>query len=216
MTCDDLRLRLSAAAIYSDEHFAAFLLNSDPLSGKLTATEQREIITGALHCGVEVARELGGRFAAVSPTELACRLGVKIVAGDLRSARLVLSTYDPHTTTVTLNKALIEKVEQCQCSQTLLPRNFNLTEITVAHELFHHVESGNKGIFSRQFKVTLWRFGPLLFPSTVSAAGEIAATVCAKTLCGLCFNPVLLEAVALYMEDEPRMTGWFDRLDRAG
>jgi hypothetical protein len=106
-------------------------------------------------------------------------------------------------------------MERCQCGQTLLPGTFNPTEVTVAHELFHHVESGDKGVFSRQFKVTLWRFGPLLFPSTVSAGGEIAATVCAKTLCRLSYNPVLLEAVALYLEDAPRMTEWFDRLDRA-
>jgi hypothetical protein len=215
MTCDEFRLRLSTVAGYSDEHFAAFLLNNDPLAGRLTAAERREIITGAVHSGADVARELSERFAAKLPAEVACLLGVKIVAGDLSGARLVLSNYDSRTATITLNRAMLEKLEQCQVSQALLPGIFNPAEVAVAHELFHHMESGDKGVFSRQFKVTLWRLGRLRYRSTVAAAGEIAATVCAKTFCRLRFNPVLLEAVALYMEDAPRLAEWFDRLDHA-
>jgi hypothetical protein len=215
MICDDFRLRLSRAAGYSDEHFAAFLLNNDPLAGKLTAAQRRELITGAIDSGASVARELSERFAAKLPTEVACLLGGKIVAGNLRGSRLVLSNYDPHAATITLNRAVIEKLEQCQLSQRLLPATFSPAEVAVAHELFHHVESSDQGIFSRHFKVTLWRLGPLRYRSTVAAAGEIAATVCAKTLCRLCFNPVLLEALTLYMEDPSRLTEWFDRLDGA-
>jgi hypothetical protein len=215
MTCDEFRRRLSIAASYSDEHFAAFLLNNDLLSGTLTAVQRREIITGAVHSGADAARELRERFAAKSPSEMACLLGVKIVKHDLSGARLVLSNYDPHTATVTLNQALIGKLEQCQVRKTLLPGIFNPEEAAIAHELFHHIESSDRGVFSRQFKVTLWRLGPLRYRSTVPAAGEIAATVCAKILCCLCFNPALLEAVALYIKDDPRLAEWFDQLDRA-
>lgn len=206
---------MSIAASYSDEHFAAFLLNNDPLAGTLTAVQRREIITGAVHSGASAARELSERFAARLPSEMACLLGVKIVTGDLSGVRLVLSSYDPRTATVTLNQDLIEKLEQCQVRQTLLPGNFSSAEVATAHELFHHIESSNQGIFSRKFKVTLWRLGPLRYRSTVPAAGEIAATVCAKTLCCLCFNPVLLDAVALYIKNDQRLVEWFDQLDRA-
>ena len=215
MTCDDFRRRLSAAAIYSDEHFAAFLLNHDPLAGKWTAAQRSEIITGAVHCGVDVARELSERFAAVPPADVASLLGVKIVAGDLSGARLVLSNYDSRSATITLDKALIERLDQCQVSQILLPGTFNPAEVAVAHELFHHIESGDKSIFPRRFKVTLWRLGPLRYRSTVPAASEIAATICAKTICRLCFNPVLLEAVTLYVKDAQRLAEWFDQLNRA-
>jgi len=215
MTCDDFRLLLSAAAIYSDEHFAAFLLNNDPLRSKLTAAQRHAIITGAVQSGADVARELSERFAAKLPAEVAPLLGVKIVADDLKGARQVLSNYDSCTATITVNKTMIDKLEQCQVSQTLLPGIFNPTEVAVAHELYHHIESGDKGVFSRQFKVTLWRLGPLRYRSTVPAASEIAAAICAKTLCRLCFNPVLLEAVTLYMEDAQRLAEWFDQLHRA-
>jgi len=215
MICNDFRLRLSRAAGYSDDQFAAFLLNNDPLAGKLTAAQRREIITGAADSGAAVALMLSERFAAKPPTEVACLLGVKIVAGNLRGARLLLSNYDPSAATITLNKAMIKKLEQCQLSQRLLPGIFDPAEVAVAHELFHHVESSDQSVFSRHFKVTLWRLGPLRYRSTVAAAGEIAATVCAKTLCRLCFNPVLLEALTLYTEGAPRLAEWFDQLNRA-
>jgi len=81
-----------------------------------------------------------------------------------------------------------------------------------AHELFHVLEARDAAIFTRCFKITLWRLGPLQYRSPVLAASEIAATACAKTLCRLSFNPILLEPLILRLSGAESPQDWFARL----
>jgi hypothetical protein len=209
----DFRRKLTVAAAYSDGRFAAFLLESDPLAGKLSLRQREEIIAGSLHCGATAAQQLSERFASAKPAEIARLLGLRIVAGEMAGPRLVLSAYDPHAATITLNRELMAKLKHVLEEERLLP-TFDAEELAIAHELFHCLENSDAGIFSRQFKITAWRLGPFQYRSTVQAASEIAATICAKTLCQLVFNPVLLEPVILRWAGAESAEAWFDRLER--
>lgn len=133
------------------------------------------------------------------------------MAGEPATARLVLSTYDPGAAAITLNRGLIAKLKQCLAEELLLPP-FDPEELAVAHELFHVLEAGDAAIFTRCFKITLWRLGPLQYRSTVLAASEIAATACAKALCRLGFNPILLEPLILRWTGAESAQDWFARL----
>ena len=207
----DFRRQFSAAAAYDDRQFAAFLLAADPLAAKLKASQREEIIAGAMQCGIASAQELSERYASASPSEIARRLGMKIVADERARARLVLSSYDSGKAAITINRALIAKLKQCLAEELLLPP-FDAEELAVAHELFHVLEAKNAAIFTRRFKITLWHLGPFQYRSTVLAASEIAATLCAKALCRLHFNPVLLEPLILRCARGESAEDWFARL----
>jgi hypothetical protein len=207
----DFRQRFTAAAAYSDRHFAAFLLAADPLAAKLKAAQREQVITGAMQCGAASAQELKERFASMPPSEIAGRLGIKIVAGEPASVRLVLSSYDSRAVAITLNRGLIAKLKQRLAEELLLPL-FDPEELAVAHELFHVMEARDAAIFTRSFKLTLWHLGPWQYGSTVLAASEIAATVCAKALCRLAFNPLLLEPLILRWAGGESAEDWFARL----
>jgi hypothetical protein len=209
----DFRQKFTAAFSCRDEHFAAFLLQADPLAGKLTAAQREQIISGATQCGVAAAQSLRERFSFSLPSEIAGLSALKIVAAE-PAGRLVLSSYDPNAGAITLHKSLILNLKQWLAKEKLLP-DFDPEELAIAHELFHWRESKDPGIFSRQFKVTLWRLGPVQNRSAVSAASEIAAAACAKALCRLGFNPTLLEPVILRWAGAESVAAWFDRLDRA-
>ena len=209
----DFRQKLTAASTYSDELFAALLLQADPLAGRLTSAHRQQITSGASQCGVDIAQMLKERFSSALPSEIADLLGLKIVAGESKVG-LILSSYDPNAAAITLHRSLILKLKQFLAEEQLLP-HFDPEELAIAHELFHYCESKDAGIFSRRFKVTLWRLGPLQNRSTVPAASEIAAASCAKALCRLCFNPILLEPVILRSAGAEGVEAWFDRLDQA-
>lgn len=210
----DFRRKLTVAAAYSDRHFAAFLLESDPLAGKLTLRQREEIIAGSMQCGAAVARQLSESFASARPAEIARLMRQRIVAGEMAGPRLVLSSYDAHAATITLNRELLAKLKHVLDDERLLPP-FDAEELAIAHELFHCLENSDGGIFSRQFKITAWRLGPIQYRSTVPVASEIAATICAKVLCRLVFNPILLEPVILrWAGTLESAEAWFGRLER--
>jgi hypothetical protein len=207
----DFRQHFTAALAYDDKHFAAFLLAADPLVAKLKTLQREQIIAGAMQCATASAQELNERYASMPPSEIATRLGIKIVTGEPASARLVLSSYDSHQAAITVNPSLIAKLKQCLAAELLLPP-FNPEELAIAHELFHVLEAKDAVIFTRCFKITLWRLGPLQYRSPVLAASEIAATFCAKALCRLHFNPVLLEPLILRCARGESAEDWFARL----
>jgi hypothetical protein len=209
----DFRQKFTAACTYSDQHFAAFLLQADPLAGRLNSAQREQIISGAPQCGIAAAQLLRERFSSAPPSEIAGLLGLKIVAAET-AGRFVLSSYDPNAGTIKIHRSLILSLKQWLLEEKLLPY-FDPEELAIAHELFHDCESKDAGIFSRQFKVTLWRLGPVQNRSTIPAASEIAAAACAKALCLLGFNPILLEPIILRRAGVEGMAAWFDRLDRA-
>ena len=136
---------------------------------------------------------------------------MKIVAGEPATARLVLSSYDSGAAAIMLNRGLIAKLKQCLAEEPLLPP-FDPEELAIAHELFHILEARDPAMFTRCFKITLWRLGPLQYRSPVLAASEIAATACAKALCRLGFNPILLEPLILRCSGAESAQDWFARL----
>ncbi len=209
----DFRQKLTAASTQSDELFAALLLQADPLAGRLSSAQRQQIISGATQCGVDIARTLRERFSSAPPSEIAGRLGLRIVAGETKVG-LILSSYDSNAAAITVHRSLLLKLKQYLTEEPLLPY-FEPEGLAIAHELFHYCESKDAEIFSRRFKVMLWRLGPLQNRSTVPAAGEIAAASCAKALCRLGFNPILLEPVILRWAGAEGVEAWFDRLDRA-
>jgi len=209
----DFRQQFTAATNYSDEHFAAFLLQADPLFGKLSSVQRKQIISGATQCGLDTARMLRERFASAPPSEIAGLVGLKIVSGE--TGRMLLSAYDPTAGSITLYRNSMLKVKQFLRAENLLPA-FDPEELAIAHELFHHCENENPEIFSRRFKVTLWRFGPIENRSAVSAASEIAAASSAKSLCRLGFNPTLLEPIILRCSGAENVEAWFCRLGQIG
>lgn len=207
--------RLARAAAYADERFAGLLLAADPLDAKLSAGQRREIIDGALACGTAVAARLAASGAGQPPSEISRRLGVAVTAAALPGGRQVLSLYEPDRREILLNEELLERLERGIAAASLgsLFGGAAAAEIAVAHELFHHVEAGDEAIFSRSYRVTLWRIGPLRYRSRVPAAGEIAAMACSKALCRLPVSPLLLEAVLL-AADGDRAAVWLDRLEQ--
>jgi len=219
MTCN-FRERLAAAAAYPDECFAAFLLANDIAGSKLGREQRDQAIAGSLACGAAVAAKLAEEAGLQKWTQpasdIACRLGVAVVAApDLPGPMLLLSCYEPRKRLITLNRRAMSRLEEAAALHGLadLLGPFAAAEVAVAHELFHYVEAGDCNLFPRRYRITLWRIGPFKYQSRLPALSEIAAMACAKALCRLTFNPLLLEAVLLEAAEKGQGMAWLDRLD---
>lgn len=203
-------------AALPDERFAALLLCADPLATKLDAARRSEVIATALACGRTVAERLIREYGDILPSEMADLLGVKVTKADLPGQRVILSVYKPERKEITLDRCALANIERMIAEHCLtdLLGPFSVVEVSVAHELFHHVEDVGQAIYTRSKIITLWSIGPFQYRSTIPAAGEIAAMACAKTLCGLPFNPLLLEAVLLRANSAEHSDDWLEWLKK--
>jgi hypothetical protein len=211
----DFRSNLETAAAYPEERFAAFLLAADHLAGKLAVGQRSEVIATALTCGREVAAALIRKHGAVEPQGMGRALGIEVSETDLPGPRLTLSLYEPNRKRILLSRAALADFARTYAAHDLVGilGPIDLASATVAHELFHHVESGDPGLYTRQKIITVWKLGPISYRSTLPAASEIAAMACAKSLCRLPFSPVLLEAVLLRAAGLDQASALFARLE---
>ncbi len=167
-------------------------------------------------CGRNVAERLIWEYGDILPSEMADILGVKIIRADLPGQRVILSVYEPGRKEIILERCAFSHLERMISEHCLLDLlgPFNVAEVAVAHELFHHIEEVEPTIFTRSKIITLWSIGPFHYRSAFPASGEIAAMACAKTLCRLPFNPLLLEALLLRTSDAKHADDWLEWLTK--
>jgi len=212
--CEDFRQSLLAAKEYNDEKFAVFLAAADVLAAKMSLEERAAAVSGALACGQAAAGEIADGFSGRRPSEVAGQMGLKIIEAHRVFMRPILSSYDPQARTISVNPTLLNTIERIVDEYGLseLLGAFTPREVAIGHELFHHIEGGDKNLFVKRFTITLWRLGPFRYRSTVPAVSEIAAFACAKGLCRLDFNPLLLDAIILKGIHPEQAEPWFRRL----
>lgn len=209
----DFSVQFRAAGAYSNQQFAMLMLGNDYRALRLTGAQREELIAGAMQCGMRAGVQLRERFAQAKPSEMVCGLKMTIEARELTNIVPVLAGYDPVAELVMIDHALLMKLQQyCEQHQLLPP--FDPVELVIAYELFPWLEAREHTIFTRRFKATMWRLGTLQYRSTIPAASEIAAASCAKALCHLCFNPILLEVLVLHLCRPETGQEWFGKLQK--
>jgi hypothetical protein len=211
--CAVFRQSLLEAKEYQDERFAAFLAAADCLAAKMSPEEQAAAVSGALACGLAVACEIAGSFKG-RPAKLAEQMGLRIVEAPRVFMRPILSSYDPAARIIAVNPTLLNTINRIVDEYGIaeLLGEFDPQEVAIGHELFHHVEGDGKNLFVKRFSITLWRIGSFHYRSTIPAVSEIAAFACAKALCRLDFNPLLLDAIILKGTHPEQVEPWFRRL----
>lgn len=73
-----------------------------------------------------------------------------------------------------------------------------LTDLVLAHELFHYFESLDPSLYSNSVRVSLFRLGPWTRKVQTLVASEIAAMAFAKRVLGLDFVPTIINYAAMY------------------
>ncbi|AEB06672.1 Hydantoinaseoxoprolinase domain protein [Coriobacterium glomerans PW2] len=76
---------------------------------------------------------------------------------------------------------------------------FSISDIVIAHEIFHAVENEHEDeIWTRAYNRTLWRVGRFHYKSHIACLSEIGAMAFAKRLNNLTWCPFLLDALLIY------------------
>ena len=148
--------------------------------------------------------------------QIAEALGVKVHMAEMPpgTMQIVCSLYEASRKNITVHSNILKTVRLA-----LLPTDpagpfdeASLTNMAIAHELFHHLEEITPTIFTRTFRITLWQLGPMKNTSGIPALSEIGAFAFAKSLCRLPFYPALINLILLYSQKPEAAIGYYNRI----
>lgn len=191
--------------------FGRFIFSYDTLRNKVSQEQREELICKANECGINYADKVISDFgmhegASSLPQIVAEKLKLKVhYKESSRYGEDFTFAYYESNGNITIFSEYIQKVkiliEKYKLNSTFgeLP----VAETLLAHEIFHYIEDCyTDTIFTRQFKIDLWKFKFFKNQSTIRSLSEIAAMSFAKRLTGLGYYPVVFDVLIGYSIDE--------------
>jgi len=191
----------SKPAVWSaeDMSLAIELLQSDPLYPRLPETRVYELAELALNAGAGNADEISKICDCSEPLRLARTLNIRVLfdislnykAGGLS----ILSSYShkPPTITVFENRLRLFREKLPKKDKTGRIFLSNLTNICVAHEIYHHIERQTFCFINLAYKAPVVDFKLFRIEKSMTMLSEIAAHSFAKKLMDLPSLPCIIQ-----------------------
>lgn len=182
-------------------HWGNYAFSRDPLNGKVKEEQRVTMIENANTCGIEQGRKLRAQYGNSSIKEIANHLGlnIKYEDSDGTDSYITFAKFN-YPNNITIFEGNIKKanafIEENQLEELL--GEVDISEMLLAHEIFHYIEEQEPTIYTRTEKIQLWKLGPLRNQSTLMAIGEIAAMAFAKELMQITYSPYVYDAIMLY------------------
>lgn len=199
----------------NDFEWGMYAFSRDPLEGKLSVEEKRELIIQANKCGAEQAEKLKMQFGVKSVKEYAKKLKIQIIREDSDGSDnyIVFAKFN-YPDKATIYSGNVKKVEKLieENGMGKLLGHVNIESMLLAHEMYHYFEESDKGIFTKTKKIVLWKLGSLQYKSKLVALSEIAAMSFARELLNLNYNPYLFDAIMLYPHDAKKTQSLIDEI----
>lgn len=150
--------------------------------------DKGRLIEFAWQKGILTAQRCRAQYAdAISPEELAQKLGVRVVTKTTGPDR-IFSEYYSNTREIRLLRKSIEERFIPQNLEALTVADFDhVKHIFIAHELFHHLECHDPevGLTYREYRVTVLSVGPFQRKAGLKCLSEIAAHSFTKAYLGI-------------------------------
>lgn len=199
----------------NDIQWGNYAFSRDPLNGKIKEEQRKKMIQNANACGVEQGKKLRKLYGNIPIKDIVNQLKLKINYEDLDGSDdyIVFAKYN-YPDKITIYQGNIDKanefIEKYELSDLL--GNVDISDMLIAHELFHYIEDQDSEIYTRTQKIQLWKLGPLRNQSTLMSVGEIAAMAFARELLGMSYSPYVFDGIMLYPHDKEKAQGLINEI----
>ena len=200
-----------------DVSWGKYAFSREPLNGKFNDEQRRELTLKCNACGVEYARKYVSQYQESDPVGLAEKLGIKVNYPEMpqNADRVLFAEYKTpnniYIYTDSIKKAY-DTMNESQC-RDILGNDLDITNVLLAHELFHYVEKQNEEtIFTHTEKVELWAPRPLHNRSGICVLSEIAAMAFARELTGLSYSPYVMDVFLVYGYYTEEASGLYEEI----
>ncbi|WP_165004502.1 MULTISPECIES: hypothetical protein [unclassified Enterococcus] len=198
---EDLLLELRKVP---EEIWGLYQFRRDLLGKKISVPQQKRFIKQAIACGVGTAKKIQKQYPLMPVSKICEQMEIPIcqVASEKLAGRITFATYD-ETEGIRVMAEPLEKLKQLTGTVTSVSLD-QAPDLILGHELFHHIETVDKEIYTRTTTIDLWRFLFYTHRSSIRALSEIAAMSFSKELNRSEFSPYLLDAALLWLYSQER------------
>ncbi len=199
----------------NDFEWGLYAFSRDPLEGKLSKEEKKELIDEANKCGAEQAKKLKAQFGEIRVSEYAKQLRLQVVHEDSDGSDnyIVFAKFN-YPNKVTIYSGNVNKVDKMIEDNDMgeILDHVDVEEMLLAHEMYHYFEEDDKEIYTKAKKIVLWKLGPIHYKSRLAALSEIAAMSFARELLDLNYNPYVFDAIMLFPHDAKKTKELIDEI----
>lgn len=185
----------------SDYGYYKFLLNQDPIRGKIEDNMIDYLIEESVNCGIEEAEKILKRFKNKDIFEIASELDIEVEYTNSQENGYYGYFEEPKKIVI-YNKSVDNALEFFRENTDISIDKIYLNEIILGHELFHFIESENPNLFINTFKIDLWSIFKYKRSSNIIYLGEIAAMAFINRMLNKNTYLQLLDYIMLYNLDE--------------
>ncbi len=188
----------------TEEDWALYVFEGDPLSGKLTREQKLDYAAKAAACGQKMAEKLARDQGPLPVAERIAALGGRLdIPPEETGGPLPLFASFTEPDLVTIYPGNARRTDDLRREEGLedLLGPVPTGEVLLAHELFHLLEYRDPGIYTRQKHLLLWRLGRWENRSAIFCLSEMAAMAFAQRLSGLACSVYVLDVVMLYVSN---------------
>ena len=190
-----------AVPVWSAEDMALAmdLLKTDPLYPRLAETRAHELTELALNVGSGNAVEISKLYGCSEPLRLARILKIRVLFDISLSYKFgglgILSSYSPKPPTITVYENRLRLFREKLPKKDKPGRIFlsNLTNVCVAHEIYHHIERQTFCFMNLAYKVPIVDFKLFCIEKSMTMLSEIAAHAFAMKLMDLPHLPCIIQ-----------------------
>lgn len=187
----------------SDDDWAKYAFSREPLNGKFSDAQRLDLTRQAMACGREYAKRLVAEHGMRDPEKLAKKLGMKVDYPLMPQSteRVLFAEFrEPNTIHIYMDGVNKGKVLLAEPGvHHALSGQLDISKLLLGHELFHFVEETyKKEIWTRTYKIELWKVGPVRNTSAIMVLGEIAAMAFTQELNCIRYSPYVMDAFLVY------------------
>lgn len=182
-----------------DEDFYITMLNKDVTACKFDLAKKLEVIEKTIDVTNQFKRVLVKRFGEGKPSYYVQRLGLEIRYINEKDTFTYnfIGQYDTKKKFITLNMYVINKINEFIRERRLtdLVKVDYVSEVVLAHELFHHMQELYPDTYIEQKNFEQKILGLFKIKTKLVVLEEIGAVSFSKTLSNLEFNPLIYNKI---------------------
>lgn len=187
----------------SNEEWAIYAFSKEPLNGKVPANLRQELIGKAIQSGQEQAQICMKQFGQEDVLKVCEHLKLQVEMPDMPSGggHVIFGQYiEPNQ--IILYQDCLKKVQSLLDNNDIPITLTQIHDILLMHEVYHHLEYVNQHtLFTRTYRLKLWKFLHYTHTSPLYCLGEIAAMIFAQSYLKLSFSPNILDVLLVCAYD---------------
>ena len=175
-----------------------YAMKDEPLRRKMTREQMHAYGEAAAQCGIKAAQLLHGTFPGAGVQQLTEQKRLTVSWQDGPEAEPVFAFFT-EPAQITLFRSSIQRAICFLQAENGAeePAAAQLSEVVLAHELFHALAAEDTAMWIHQKLLTVFQLGPFVYRSRLRVLSEIAAMAFAQELLQLPYAPYVWDWVLL-------------------